>query len=55
VLTLAVGVLIIAGGIDLSIGSLVALSATCYTVLLENGLGHCWERCSSSRAQPVSG
>lgn len=39
VLTLAVGVLIVAGGIDLSIGSLVALSAVSYTLLLQRGVG----------------
>jgi ribose transport system permease protein len=39
VLTLAVGLLIVAGGIDLSIGSLVALGAVGYTLLLQNGLG----------------
>lgn len=38
ILTLAVGVLIVSGGIDLSIGSLVALSAACYTLLLERGV-----------------
>lgn len=37
VLTLGVGVLIIAGGIDLSIGSLVALGAVCFGLLLERG------------------
>src|SRR4051794_26942432 len=35
VLTLGAGTLIIAGGIDLSIGSLVGLSAVCFGLLLE--------------------
>src|SRR5262249_54240078 len=40
VLTLGVGVLIAAGGIDLSIGSLVGLSALGYQLLMEDvGLG----------------
>jgi ribose transport system permease protein len=37
VLTLGVGVLIIAGGIDLSIGSLVGLSAVAFGVLVQRG------------------
>ena len=35
VLTLGVGVLIVAGGIDLSIGSLVGLGAVCFGLLLQ--------------------
>src|ERR687883_1102231 len=35
ILTLGVGVLIVAGGIDLSIGSLVGLGAVIFGVLLE--------------------
>jgi ribose transport system permease protein len=38
VLTLGVGLLIIAGGIDLSIGSVVGLSAVAFAVLLQNGV-----------------
>src|SRR5438105_12829144 len=38
VLTLGVGVLIIAGGIDLSIGSLVGLSAVAFGVLVQRGV-----------------
>lgn len=38
VLTLGVGMLIITGGIDLSIGSLVGLSAVCFGFLLERGM-----------------
>src|SRR5438094_918556 len=37
VLTLGAGVLIIAGGIDLSIGSVVGLSAVLFGLLLERG------------------
>src|SRR6186713_1655604 len=37
VLTLGVGVLIISGGIDLSIGSLVGLSAVAFGVLVQRG------------------
>lgn len=37
VLTLGVGVLIVSGGIDLSIGSLVALGAVCFGLLIESG------------------
>src|SRR5262249_53964191 len=35
VLTLGVGILIVAGGIDLSIGSLVGLGAVCFGILLK--------------------
>jgi ribose transport system permease protein len=38
VLTLGVGLLIISGGIDLSIGSVVGLSAVAFAVLLRNGV-----------------
>ena len=38
VLTLGVGVLIITGGIDLSIGSVVGLSAVLFGVLMEEGV-----------------
>src|SRR5207253_9843689 len=37
VLTLGVGVLIVAGGIDLSIGSLVGLSAVAFGVIVQRG------------------
>src|SRR5947209_3957219 len=37
VLTVGVGVLIIAGGIDLSIGSVVGLGAVCFGLLVEKG------------------
>lgn len=37
VLTLGVGILIISGGIDLSIGSLVALGAVCFSLLMGRG------------------
>jgi len=37
VLTLGVGVLIISGGIDLSIGALVALGAVCFGMLMKGG------------------
>jgi ribose transport system permease protein len=37
ILTLGAGLLIISGGIDLSIGSVVGLSAVCFALLLENG------------------
>lgn len=39
VLTLGVGVLIVAGGIDLSIGSLVGLAAVAFGLLLQRGAG----------------
>lgn len=38
VLTLGVGVLIVTGGIDLSIGSLVGLGAVCFGMLLDRGM-----------------
>src|SRR5215207_9251293 len=38
VLTVGVGVLIVAGGIDLSIGSVVGLGAVCFGLLLEKGV-----------------
>src|SRR5690242_13029777 len=38
VLTLGVGVVIITGGIDLSIGSVVGLSAILFGVLMRNGV-----------------
>ena len=38
VMTLAVGVLMVAGGIDLSIGSVVALGAVLFGVLMEKGV-----------------
>src|SRR4051812_31555079 len=38
VVTLGVGVLIVAGGIDLSIGSLVGLGAVAFGLLLERGM-----------------
>ncbi|MFO0876841.1 MAG: ABC transporter permease [Gemmataceae bacterium] len=37
-LTLGVGILIIAGGIDLSIGSVVGLGAVCFGMMLERGV-----------------
>lgn len=42
VLTLGVGVLIISGGIDLSIGSLVGLSAVAFGVLVQRGVPAIW-------------
>ena len=41
-LTLGVGVLIIAGGIDLSIGSLVGLSAVAFGVMVQNRVPAVW-------------
>src|SRR5262249_2382294 len=38
VLTLGAGLLIISGGIDLSIGSVVGLSAVCFALLIERGV-----------------
>jgi ribose transport system permease protein len=38
ILTVGVGVLILAGGIDLSIGSVVGLGAVCFGMLLESGV-----------------
>ena len=38
VLTLGVAVLIITGGIDLSIGSVVGLSAVCFIALMRDGV-----------------
>src|SRR3954464_6842521 len=37
VLTVGVGVLIVAGGIDLSIGSVIGLGAVCFGLMLEKG------------------
>jgi ribose transport system permease protein len=38
VVTLGVGVLIVAGGVDLSIGSVVGLGAVCFGLMLERGV-----------------
>src|SRR5262245_26051957 len=38
ILTVGVGVLILSGGIDLSIGSVVGLGAVCFGMLLERGV-----------------
>lgn len=55
ILTLGVAVVIIAGGIDLSIGSVVALGEVCFALLVERGLPPVWAALAVLACAPLIG